>query len=208
MYRRAMLRAYAESVGLDPQAALQAFTVTFEAKSAVAVGTVEAVAPAPPIAKSKSLPRSLPRRRMLTVVGACALATIAALVVSGRRRDAAGLRPSSSRPTQNFAGPPPPAPRPAAAPSPDASSPTDQPLETNEDAVVGPLVVQSNPAGARVTINGIGWGVTPITIRNLPAGPKRVRLTKDGYVSQERTVILDPTGQAVSARVTLPSQSQ
>lgn len=50
------------------------------------------------------------------------------------------------------------------------------------------LVVTSEPPGARVTVNGIGWGETPITIRHLPAGPKRIRVTKDGYVAAERVV--------------------
>ena len=54
------------------------------------------------------------------------------------------------------------------------------------------LVVTSEPAGARVTVNGIGWGATPITIRHLPAGPKRVRLTMDGFTAAERVVSVDP----------------
>jgi hypothetical protein len=52
------------------------------------------------------------------------------------------------------------------------------------------LVVTSRPEGARVTVNGIGWGTTPITVRHLPQGPQRVRLTKDQYLSEERVVQL------------------
>jgi transcriptional regulator with XRE-family HTH domain len=52
------------------------------------------------------------------------------------------------------------------------------------------LVVTSRPEGARVTVNGIGWGLTPITVRHLPQGPQRVRLTKDQYLSEERVVQL------------------
>jgi hypothetical protein len=52
------------------------------------------------------------------------------------------------------------------------------------------LVVTSLPEGARVTVNGIGWGMTPLTVRHLPHGPQRVRLTKDQYVSEERVVQL------------------
>jgi transcriptional regulator with XRE-family HTH domain len=52
------------------------------------------------------------------------------------------------------------------------------------------LVVTSRPEGARVTVNGIGWGMTPLTVRHLPQGLQRVRLTKDQYLSEERVVQL------------------
>jgi hypothetical protein len=45
-------------------------------------------------------------------------------------------------------------------------------------------------------VNGIGWGVTPLTIRYLDAGPKRVRVTRDGYRAEERLI-------QVEARTTL-----
>lgn len=69
------------------------------------------------------------------------------------------------------------------------------------------LVVTSNPAGARVTVDGIGWGVTPITIRHLPPGVKRLRLTLDGHISQERDVRIGDDGGRVSARITLPPRN-
>jgi cytoskeleton protein RodZ len=52
------------------------------------------------------------------------------------------------------------------------------------------LVVTTQPAGARVTVNGIGWGLAPLTIRYLPAGDKRIRVSKEGYASEERMVNL------------------
>jgi cytoskeletal protein RodZ len=65
------------------------------------------------------------------------------------------------------------------------------------------LIVESIPAGARVTVDGIGWGVTPITIRHLPPGVKRIRVTLEGYVGQERDVRIGDDGGVVSARLTL-----
>ena len=50
------------------------------------------------------------------------------------------------------------------------------------------LVITSQPEGARVTVDGVGWGATPLTIRHLPEGAKRVRLTRDGYAASERVV--------------------
>jgi cytoskeletal protein RodZ len=52
------------------------------------------------------------------------------------------------------------------------------------------LVVTTQPAGARVTVNGIGWGTAPVTIRHLPPGDKRIRVSKDGYATEERSVRL------------------
>ncbi len=52
------------------------------------------------------------------------------------------------------------------------------------------LVVTTEPVGARVTVNGIGWGVTPVTIRHLPAGDKRIRVSKEGYAAVERMIQL------------------
>jgi hypothetical protein len=65
-------------------------------------------------------------------------------------------------------------------------------------ASVGQLRITSSPTGARVTINGIGWGQTPVTVKNLPLGTKTVRLTSDGYSSAQRTVELS-SGEAVAA---------
>jgi hypothetical protein len=67
------------------------------------------------------------------------------------------------------------------------------------------LVITSNPAGARVTVDGVGWGVTPITIRHLSPGVKVVRVTKDGYVGQEQEVRLGES--AVAAQLTLPPRN-
>jgi hypothetical protein len=63
-------------------------------------------------------------------------------------------------------------------------------------------VITTNPAGARVTVDGVGWGVTPLTIRHLTPGVKVIRVTKDGYVGQEREVRLGEAG-AVAAELML-----
>jgi hypothetical protein len=66
--------------------------------------------------------------------------------------------------------------------------------------------VISTPSGARVTVNGIGWGQTPLTIEHLPPGMKTVRVTRDGYVSQERFVDIRSNRPAVTLQVTLNSE--
>ena len=50
------------------------------------------------------------------------------------------------------------------------------------------LVVTTDPPGARVMLDGIGWGTTPVTIRFLSSGDKTLRVIKDGYVSEERRI--------------------
>lgn len=56
------------------------------------------------------------------------------------------------------------------------------------------LVVTSSPTGAVVTVDGIGWGATPARIGYLPPGSKRVRVTKEGYASQEATIHVGESG--------------
>lgn len=69
-------------------------------------------------------------------------------------------------------------------------------------AAAARLVITSNPAGAVVTVDGIGWGTTPAKIGYLPPGAKRVRVTKEGYASREATIRV-ADGQPASLNVVL-----
>ena len=51
--------------------------------------------------------------------------------------------------------------------------------------------MSSDPPGARVTVNGIGYGVTPVTVRYLPFGEARIRLSHQGYATEEHVVRVD-----------------
>jgi len=64
------------------------------------------------------------------------------------------------------------------------------------------LVVTTEPSGAHVTVNGIGWGVSPVTIRHLPPGDKHIRVTKEGFAATERVLALDG-GQRQALALTL-----
>jgi hypothetical protein len=70
-------------------------------------------------------------------------------------------------------------------------------------AVEGTLVVTTDPAGARVTVNGIGRGVTPLTMSYLPLGELRLRISREGYQSEERLVLLEARRSKVSLHVTM-----
>jgi len=52
------------------------------------------------------------------------------------------------------------------------------------------IVVTTSPPGATVTVNGISWGTSPVTIRHLPPGAKRIRATKEGFAAAEQVVPL------------------
>jgi hypothetical protein len=65
------------------------------------------------------------------------------------------------------------------------------------------LVVVSDPPGARVIVDGIGRGTTPVTIRYLTAGEKRVRILRDGFAAQERIVRLIPAREPTTVRIPL-----
>src|SRR5262245_4210542 len=55
-------------------------------------------------------------------------------------------------------------------------------------AAVTELVVTTQPEGARVTVNGVGWGTSPVTIRYLTTGDKRIRVSKEGYLAKEQVL--------------------
>jgi cytoskeleton protein RodZ len=79
---------------------------------------------------------------------------------------------------------------PATAASNDDQALTTGDGETRAAESVTELIVSTQPEGARVTVNGIAWGTAPVTVRYLPAGQKRIRVTKDGYATEERLVRL------------------
>jgi serine/threonine protein kinase len=54
----------------------------------------------------------------------------------------------------------------------------------------GRLLVRSSPAGAQVLVDDKLRGVTPATIRDLSTGAHQVRITREGYVPEERRVVI------------------
>jgi hypothetical protein len=70
-------------------------------------------------------------------------------------------------------------------------------------AAEGRLLVRSRPAGARVLVDGKDRGVTPAAIRDLSRGPHRVRITHDGYVADERRIVITASKPAPAITVAL-----
>jgi len=63
-----------------------------------------------------------------------------------------------------------------------------QPPAVTEEVQTGSLFVDSTPPGARVILNGVSVGTTPISLVNLPVGAGEVVLSMDGYVSYSERI--------------------
>lgn len=209
IYRRAMIRAYALAVGLDPDEMAVEFAKLFDHTNLPPEESVAAVTQ-----KGGRLTFAAPRESAI-VFTFCAAAAIAfawyglsiargmtqpgqpIVHVPVARFEAEGttgrvlaLGPS---PAERWMSALPEAVEAHALPAVAAEA---QAMATRVGGAVSEAVlhVTSNPSGAQVTVNGIRWGETPLTIRHLAPGEKRVRITKDGHVSIERAVLLTYDG--------------
>jgi len=224
-YRRAIVRQYAKAVGLDEQEALRDLaSVGREDDSDTQ--SLEPVAERRMDAGSSSFP---PTMRS----SAAALVFLGAVAVVATAWYRAGTTtPAADAPVTTASALAPEADAPAIAlvaetkgvranagdielaTAPAVSqTPTQTQTETEtgnvaaDDATEGELRVTSEPSGALVTVNGIAWGQTPVTIRYLPFGKKLIRATKPGYVSGQRVFDFGPDQRVRSVRVQLSPES-
>lgn len=80
--------------------------------------------------------------------------------------------------------------RPVAAPRP------------KSDSLVGSLVIESRPAGARVVLDGKSLGVTPLTVPDVRTGSHPLRLERAGYKTLVTSVVIK-SGERARIAVTL-----
>ena len=194
MYRRAMVRAYCTCVGLQAEDVVDNFTRVFADERPVDDASPRIDAPV------QTSPRSQPIMAMVAIA-MMALSGFGLTLWIGPRLAASAMsvaraviavRPSASESLRQETDPSPAEQPPSSGVQIQAPLPTD--VTTAAD-VEGELVISSEPAGAQVTVDGIGWGVTPIRIQHLPLGHKRLRLTQAGYLGEERAVTLDANSQ-------------
>jgi PEGA domain/Protein kinase domain len=93
-------------------------------------------------------------------------------------------------------------PAPAKSPAHGESRAT-PPAATAPAAFEGRLLVRSEPAGASVIVDGREYGTTPAIVRPLTRGTHRVRVIRDGYIPEERSVAVTRNQPAPSLLVTL-----
>jgi PEGA domain len=70
------------------------------------------------------------------------------------------------------------------------------------------VLVRSTPAGATVTVDGTEYGRTPTTIRDLAIGAHQVTVSRAGYTSSERRIVLTRTRPAQSMQFALERPSR
>jgi len=209
-YQRAEVRAVARVVGVDEQLAVDRLEAELPHIAA------PRRAPAPPELPAPSEPQTVRLDHVLAIVGMGVLA--AWLTGWGPLQRAASsggpsapqiqtpelvtAPPAAPVPIQIQAAPPevPPAPADAsaaasqAAPTAAIAPATSVAAESAAPAAPGyptELVIRTEPEGARVTVNGIGWGASPITIQHIEPGEQHIRVTMDGFIASERSVVID-----------------
>lgn len=195
LYLRAKVRQYAEAVGLDVDETLRELA----ALSAVVDIDLERLAEAgsdPADEGSSSFATAL----WTGVAGAVLMSLlIVALVTGSGQQVPEPVAEASSTPVTSQAIPP---------AREDIELPSDSVVirtggVDDSDATEGELRITSEPAGAQVTVNGIGWGITPLTIRYIPLGEKVIRASKPGYVSAQRGIELAPDRRVRSVHLRL-----
>ena len=196
LYLRAEVRAYADAVGLSRNVAL--------ALLQAATDPPEVAASAPPATVTPSS-RRVPRWHIVIGTLSLVLAVIVAFQPARKARPTAQandvLPPFTVDSTAE-----------TGALSGTAGSASVLNLSTDvavDDAALSStaaeteLEIVTDPADARVTIDGVGWGATPVTIRYLPPGTKQLPVTRDGYAAEVRLIRILPDQPRTSVRIEL-----
>ena len=87
-------------------------------------------------------------------------------------------------------------------PSPSPSRPASGAIR---GAQTGSVLIRSSPAEADVLVNGKPRGKTPLALRDLALGSYTIRVARDGYASEERTLQLTTRRPTASTTINLRS---
>jgi cytoskeletal protein RodZ len=205
-YHRAQIRAYAQALRLDESHVLDALNQELAAAAPVPL-------PPTPQARAPRIPVSSSAVALGCVIAVALLSgtLLTRQIQAARAAESASFAPASDRTTQPVrleqhnqtassdvaraslpaSTPVKPAPAPAAVQAVSAA-PAIVAAPSVPGATGTQLVIVTKPEGARVTVDGIGWGVTPVTIRHLSEGLRRVRVTADGHAAVEREIDVQP----------------
>jgi transcriptional regulator with XRE-family HTH domain len=177
-YERAEVRALARAVGADERLAIERLDAV--------------TAPSLPEAAAEPLPQLEGRvplgSALLAVVAVALIVWLAARPGAGEDQAPRTADVRAKMAEERASAPP-------ATPAVDLSAHVPSVSETVPAEMITQLVVRTRPEGARVTVDGIGWGTSPLAIRHLPPGDKRIRVSKPGYGSSERVVAVAAGGR-------------
>ena len=197
MYRRAQVRAYADAVGLDRNVALLWLDRALEQATPGTASSVHASVPHHPMLASG-------RTRVLMTAGVAVTTGAIALAMWARQPGEGDISPSEPAIA--------PVSRHDTAPEPPVSKDQPQVARSEETPAAASrlepqLTVITEPVGASVTVDGVGWGITPVTIRYLAPGTKRVRVTRDGYRAEERLIQVETGSRTTTLRIPIRPQT-
>jgi PEGA domain len=98
------------------------------------------------------------------------------------------------------------APTPAPGTSETKKAPTSAPKAPKAPEAptkIGRLLVRSTPSGASVEVDGVARGVTPLALQELDLGAREITVSRPGYVSEERRIVLTKARPSRSVEVRL-----
>jgi cytoskeletal protein RodZ len=190
VYRHGHLRTYAEALGLDPKKVLKQFDEEFgDPYPAAFHGRPRtSFRDLPPMVRSGFLPASL----VMLIGGAMAVVDVSNNNVTATQPPPQ-IQHRSQEAIQTV----------QTVPDSVAVVPPGEDVEPIAADIEGELRIVSKPEGARVTVNGIARGQTPLRVRYLPIGTYTIRVIQPGYKIAQTVIALRPDEPNRTVRVVL-----
>jgi cytoskeletal protein RodZ len=194
-YRESYLRAYAVAIGLNPGEVIAGFRRE--------LATAGDSSRSDPSSRQRRLtPVTIPIILAVTFVVAYALARWLAPAPQA----APAAAPAPAPPAVELSGG-----ESASQPGVDAPAQEPAPLKLQSLTIIEPepqqangeLEITSEPAGARVTVNGIGRGTTPVRVQFLPPGAYTIRFVLPGHTSVTLQATIRPDRPRAQVSATL-----
>lgn len=207
VYRRGYVRSYAKAIGLNADEVVRQFEAEFEEQK-----SASAVKPAP--AQPKSSRYRLTKTAAAVAVSGGLLLGLSLSIVDSRNTISSSVRSERTSPHASSPKPQERAVTRASLQSPvrhasvvaepsvaadsnvvDGSSivaetATASQAGSDESNIEGEIRISSNPPGAWVTVNDIGYGSAPLRVQFLPLRSYRIRFVRAGYRIAETRVTL------------------
>ncbi len=70
------------------------------------------------------------------------------------------------------------------------------------------LVVESRPSGARIVVDGVAHGTTPVVLDDLETGEHQLLVSSEGFVSEKRAVSIHSVAERIALVIALEREPQ